>query len=101
MPLRNVLVVNGGVPLREYKLKGKCYLNIQSIKTGTLVGGKLMVNYIRLMEDVNKVFRERFGALANPRDYPVSLQQIIEDCTDMLEEEANDHNGPRVNEDES
>ena len=51
-----------------------------------------MVNYLRLMEDVNKVFKEEFGHLANPREHPASLQRIIETCTDMLEEEANDHN---------
>ena len=51
-----------------------------------------MVNYLRLMEDVNKRFREELGHLANPRDYPLTLKRIIEDCTDMLEEEANDHN---------
>lgn len=51
-----------------------------------------MVNYIRLMEDVNKKFKRAFGELANPRDYPLALKQIIENCTDMLEEEANDHN---------
>ena len=60
-----------------------------------------MVNYIRLMEDVNRAFRKQYGYLANPRDYPKELESIIETCTDMLEEEANDHNGPRVNEDES
>ncbi len=51
-----------------------------------------MVNYIRLMEDVNRAFRQEFGFLANPRDYPAQLRRIIETCTDMLEEEANDHN---------
>ncbi len=51
-----------------------------------------MVNYLRLMEDVSKRFREEFGHLANPRDHHEALQRIIESCTDMLEEEANDHN---------
>ena len=51
-----------------------------------------MVNYIRLMEAVNKAFKAEFGFLANPRDYPTELKSIIETCTDMLEEEANDHN---------
>ena len=51
-----------------------------------------MVNYLRLMEDVNRAFRREFGFLANPRDYPAQLRRIIETCTDMLEEEANDHN---------
>ena len=51
-----------------------------------------MVNYIRLMEDVNIAFRKQYGYLANPRDYPAELRRIIEDCTDYLEEEANDHN---------
>ena len=51
-----------------------------------------MVNYLRLMEDVNRAFRKEFGYLANPLDYPVAIERIIEDCTDMLEEEANDHN---------
>ena len=60
-----------------------------------------MVNYLRLMEDVNKAFREEFGYLANPRDHPVALKRIIENCTDYLEEEANDHNYPEVNEDEN
>ena len=50
-----------------------------------------MVNYLRLMELVNTRFREEFGFLANPRDYPAALQRIIETCTDMLEEEVNDH----------
>ena len=50
-----------------------------------------MVNYLRLMEDVNKKFRHDFGELANPRDYPLALKRIIEDCTDYLEEEANNH----------
>ena len=50
-----------------------------------------MVNYLRLMELVNKRFREEFGFLANPRDYPGALKRIIEDCTDYLEEEANNH----------
>ena len=48
-----------------------------------------MVNQLRLMEMVNKRFREQFGYLANPRDYPTELKSIIETCTDMLEEEAN------------
>ena len=51
-----------------------------------------MVNYIRLSELVNKRFRKRFGELANPRDYPLELKDIREFYTDMLEEEANDHN---------
>ena len=51
-----------------------------------------MVNYIRLMEDVNKAFRREFGPLANPREHPVALKRIIENCADMLEEEVNDHN---------
>ena len=51
-----------------------------------------MINYIRLMEDVNKKFKEKYGELENPRDHNVELQSIIETCTDMLEEEANDHN---------
>jgi len=51
-----------------------------------------MVNYIRLMEAVNKAFKAEFGFLANPREYPEALLRIIETCTDMLEEEANDHN---------
>ncbi len=51
-----------------------------------------MVNYLRLMEDVNRAFRKQFGPLANPREHPVELKSIIETCTDMLEEEANDHN---------
>ena len=51
-----------------------------------------MVNLLRLMELVSTRFKERYGHLANPRDYPVELQSIIETCTDMLEEEANDHN---------
>ena len=55
-------------------------------------GNNEMVNYIRLMEDVSKKFREEFGQLANPRDHPEALQRIIENCTDMLEEEANNHN---------
>ncbi|KKK56185.1 hypothetical protein LCGC14_3067030, partial [marine sediment metagenome] len=44
------------------------------------------------IEDVNRAFRQEFGFLANPRDYPAQLRRIIETCTDMLEEEANDHN---------
>ena len=51
-----------------------------------------MVNYIRLMELINKAFKEQYGYLANPRDYPTELKLIIETCADMLEEEANDHN---------
>ena len=51
-----------------------------------------MVNYLRLMEDVNRAFRKQYGELANPRDYPTEMKSIIETCTDMLEEEANDHN---------
>ncbi|KKM61426.1 hypothetical protein LCGC14_1531860 [marine sediment metagenome] len=58
-----------------------------------------MVNQLRLMEMVNKRFKEQLGYLANPRDYPVTLQQIIEDCTDMLEEEANDHDYETPNND--
>ena len=50
-----------------------------------------MVNCIRLMEDVNKAFQREFGFLANPLDHPVALKRIIETCTDMLEEEANNH----------
>ena len=56
------------------------------------MGCKNCVNYLRLMELVNTRFREEFGYLANPRDYPEELKSIIETCTDMLEEEANDHN---------
>ena len=60
-----------------------------------------MVNYLRLMEDVNKRFREELGHLANPRDYPVTLKRIIEDCTDYLEEEANDHNYEEASDDDN
>ena len=58
-----------------------------------------MVNQLRLMEMVNKRFKEQLGYLANPRDYPVTLQQITEDCIDYLEEEANDHNADEVEND--
>ena len=51
-----------------------------------------MVNHLRLMEMVNKRFIKEFGYLAWPKDHPGALQRIIENCTDMLEEEANDHN---------
>ena len=51
-----------------------------------------MVNRLRLMELVSTRFKERHGELANPRDYPKELKVIIATCTDMLEEEANDHN---------
>ena len=60
-----------------------------------------MVNYLRLMEDVNIAFRKQYGYLANPRDYPEALKRIIETCTDMLEEEANDHNYLEVKKDEN
>ncbi len=50
-----------------------------------------MVNYIMLMEDVNRDFRKQFGPLANSSENPVELKSIIETCTDMLEEEANNH----------
>ncbi len=50
-----------------------------------------MVNYLRLMEDVNRAFRKQYGELANPLDHPEALKRIIETCTDMLEEEANNH----------
>ncbi|KKL08231.1 hypothetical protein LCGC14_2577930 [marine sediment metagenome] len=60
-----------------------------------------MVNHIRLMEDVNRAFRKEFGYLANPRDNPEALERIIENCTDMLEEEANDHNNIGENDGEN
>ena len=59
-----------------------------------------MVNYLRLMEDVNRAFRKQYGHLANPRDYPKELQSIIETCTDMLEEEANNHDYEEVSDEE-
>ena len=60
-----------------------------------------MVNYLRLMELVNKRFREEFGYLANPRDYPTALHRIIETCTDMLEEEANNHDYEEASDDDN
>ena len=60
-----------------------------------------MVNCIRLMEDVNKAFKKKFGYLANPRDYPTELKSIIETCTDMLEEEANDRNYEEASDDDN
>ena len=60
-----------------------------------------MVNYIRLMENVNRAFRKQYGYLANPRDYPTELKLIIETCTDMLEEEANNHNYEEVSDDDN
>ncbi|KKK52752.1 hypothetical protein LCGC14_3101780 [marine sediment metagenome] len=60
-----------------------------------------MVNQLRLMEMVNKRFKEQLGYLANPRDYPEAMESIIETCTDMLEEEANDHNYEEASDDDN